>query len=192
MKVDRIVLCAVFVTGLGLLLPMSSAFADTPNQDVPDLANCPQLAHETFETYSGQVIEIPCVRALKQNLDAVGYRNVELLDYSPPIFTGLYDAETWQDVWRFQAAHAADGLEPTGDADYSTIQVLDRVANSPAALGDNGQNIAAPSAPNPEVYFVDSEKETGEMPDDCATSCGKEGGGEAEPLPAEPAPIQAP
>jgi hypothetical protein len=188
--VRRAFIVALVMGGFNVL-GVSLASADTPGDNIPDLQQCPAMALMTLENHNG-VVEIPCVQALKQSLDAVGFRNVEVGPYNPPVYTGLYDRTTWQDVWSFQTAHAADGLVATGNADPLTIQVLDRVANSNAALGDNGQHLAPPSAPKPKVYFEDGGSETGEMPDDCATSCGKEGGGEVEPPAPEPAPIVGP
>jgi hypothetical protein len=171
--VRRALIVALIMGGFSVV-PVSLAAADTPDDNIPDLRTCPAMQLATFRNYySEQPVAIPCVWALKQNLEVVGFRNVAI---GPDDYTSDYDRTTWQDVWSFQTAHAADGLVATGTADLLTLRVLDRVANSNAAFGNNGQNFTPPPAPKPETIYIKEMSETGEMPDDCATSCGKEGG----------------
>jgi len=180
---ERVVTAALLVGGF-VLLPTTPAWAEDDGDPIPDLGLCRPMIHAVFETDTTQVVEIPCVRSLKQSLQAVGY-GTAISQTNPTTYTGVYDDPTWQDVWRFQTAHASSGLVATGDADKATILLLDRLANSPAALGNgNGTDLAAPPAPAVPHYTVASVAETGEVPDDCATSCDKEGGGEVDP--AEP------
>jgi hypothetical protein len=182
-RVPRVVATALLAGGFAFL-PTTPALADDGGSSIPDLGNCLPMIHAVFETDSQQVVEIPCVWSLKQSLQAVGY-GTAISQQAPTTYTGVYDDATWQDVWRFQTAHANDGLVATGDADKATISLLDRIANSPAALGNgNGTDLNAPPAPAIPHYTVNSVAETGEEADDCATSCDREGGGEVDP--AEP------
>lgn len=129
--------------------PSSPALADDPAVDpdptdnprkppfpypfaIPDLGNCPPLFPQVFKYSNGVYAPQGCVASLQQSLDAVGFGLKT---------TGDYGRDTYAAIWNFQLAHSADyGLSATGRADSSTISALDKIANSPAALGNNGAN----------------------------------------------------
>jgi hypothetical protein len=169
--IRRLAFAAVATTGLSLFLA-APALAYVNPDAIPDLEFCPQMAIGEIRNSLDEVVAIPCVAALQQDLQAAGFTWLDI--------TGGYDAATWEDVWNFQYAHSDDGLEATGDADRSTIEVLDRIANSPAAMtGDNGADsdgvveVSPPSIPDVPEFRVDSDSVDAqdEPPDDCSTSC---------------------
>jgi peptidoglycan hydrolase-like protein with peptidoglycan-binding domain len=100
--------------------------------------------------------------------------------------TGDYEPTTYAAVWNFQLAHSGDyGLSATGSADSRTISVLDKIANSPAALSSvnngadgNGNGIVEPPLPAPigRVQLLENTQPTvGDLPDDCSTCDDGEG-----------------
>jgi peptidoglycan hydrolase-like protein with peptidoglycan-binding domain len=171
--------------------PSSPALADDPAVDpdptdnpkkppfpypfaIPDLGNCPPLFPQVFKYSNGVYAPQGCVASLQQSLDAVGFGLKT---------TGDYGRDTYAAVWNFQLAHSADyGLSATGRADSSTISVLDKIANSPAALGNNGANenyigrVRPPlPAPISTAYLQTNTQPTVEdLPDDCSTTCENE------------------
>ena len=171
--------------------PSSPALADDPAVDpdptdnpkkppfpypfeIPDLGNCPPLIPQVFKYSNGVYAPQGCVASLQQSLDAVGFGLKT---------TGDYGRDTYAAVWNFQLAHSADyGLSATGRADSSTISALDKIANSPAALGSNGANenyigrVRPPlPAPISTVYLQTNTQPTPEdLPDDCSTTCENE------------------
>jgi peptidoglycan hydrolase-like protein with peptidoglycan-binding domain len=139
--------------------------------DIPDLGNCPPLIPQVFKYSNGVYAPQGCVAALQQSLDAVGFGLKT---------TGDYGRDTYAAVWNFQLAHSADyGLSATGRADSSTISALDKIANSPAALGNNGANenyigrVRPPlPAPIATAYLQTNTQPTAtDPPDDCRTTC---------------------
>jgi peptidoglycan hydrolase-like protein with peptidoglycan-binding domain len=174
-KARTSILVTLTVIGLSLL-GTPPAMADDPNLlpypfDVPDLNTCPPLIPQVFR-YSNDVLAPQgCVAALQQSLQAVGFMVA---------VTGDYEAETYGAIWNFQLARSADGLSATGTADSETLAVLDRIANSPAALStDNGVDrdgnwrVQPPlPAPITTVRILENTQPTvEELPDDCATTC---------------------
>jgi peptidoglycan hydrolase-like protein with peptidoglycan-binding domain len=171
--------------------PSSPALADDPAVDpdptdnpkkppfpypfaIPDLGNCLPLFPQVFKYSNGVYAPQGCVASLQQSLDAVGFGLKT---------TGDYGRDTYAAVWNFQLAHSADyGLSATGRADSSTISALDKIANSPAALGNNGANenyigrVRPPlPAPISTVYLQTNTQPTDEdLPDDCRTTCENE------------------
>ena len=142
--------------------------------DIPDLGNCPPLFTLVFKYSNGVYAPQGCVASLQQSLDAVGFGLKT---------TGDYGRDTYAAVWNFQLAHSADyGLSATGRADSSTISALDKIANSPAALGNNGANenyigrVRPPlPAPISTAYLQTNTQPTPEeLPDDCRTTCENE------------------
>jgi peptidoglycan hydrolase-like protein with peptidoglycan-binding domain len=139
--------------------------------DIPALGNCPPLFPLVFKYSNGVYAPQGCVASLQQSLDAVGFGLKT---------TGDYGRDTYAAVWNFQLAHSADyGLSATGRADSSTISALDKIANSPAALGNNGANenyigrVRPPlPAPISTAYLQTNTQPTiDDPPDDCATTC---------------------
>lgn len=129
-------------TGGLAFLPASAAHASVtsdPNwmnlSTLPDLGTCAPMM-PGYSINDGTADQIPCVGALQDSLAAVGFSGLQI--------DGLYGADTWSAVWRFQSAHQ---LPATGDADAQTIALLDQVANSTAASSDNGASLQAPPAP---------------------------------------------
>lgn len=154
----------------------SSALADDPNLlpypfEIPDLGNCPPLIPQLFQYSNGVFAPQGCVASLQQSLDAVGFGVA---------VTGDYEPSTYAAVWNFQSAHSGDyGLSVTGRADSSTISALDKIANSPAALGNNGADMnhngtVQPPLPAPITrvqLLTNTPPTTADPQDDCATTC---------------------
>ena len=147
----------IAVTGLVGASTAHAAGADFDPAQLPDLGTCGALS-----LGAGYITPNPCVASLQESLIASGFTQLGE--------DGVYGKDTWTAVYNFQQAR---GLAATGNADAQTVATVDQIANSPAAMGNNGATASGDSQEYPEAPEVtvpdeqeDEGPQVGEAPDD--------------------------